>query len=641
MIQHRLDALAQSANSVLTDADIGSGYYLRQIKYAQIEADCKPNDWRQALAEIEQTLRKALDYGFTPAELQRAIKEFKAQLLKAVQKGQTRDSNALASNILSDLDDWRVYQSPNQRWQMLAPFLETITLSQIRQALKLTWNSDHRLLLVTGNADLASDTMLPTEQIKAAYLASWHEEVHPDKEKKTATFPYLPNPNASGTIVQRRHFKDMGIDQMTFANGFRVNLKPTRFKANQVKVALSLGCGEACEPVDLPGISKMTQAVVDESGFGALDRIELETALSGRLAEIEFDVREDMFLVKGVADKSELPLLFQLLYTFVKDPGVGQDARRLVLKRFDQEYKSMPHSAKGMFQLRVQNFLAGGDPRFGAPPLEQLQKRSNQEIKAWLESQMKLKTMELAVVGDFNPGEAEKLAALYFGSIKETGEKSAPGMATRKTGPEFPRGQSLHLTIASNIPKALVVVAFPTEDFWDIHRTRRLNLLAELFSERLRRRIREKMGAAYSPYAFSHSYRAYKGYGMIQIHVMVDPRQTEAVVEAIRHIADALADKAADADEFRRVLDPTLTYIKDLRQTNDYWLDNVLTGAGRYPQQLDWSRTIEKDYASITAKEIAALARRYLVWANAAVVIIVPENRAIASKNHESRILSR
>jgi zinc protease len=112
---------------------------------------------------------------------------------------------------------------------------------------------------------------------------------------------------------------------------------------------------------------------------------------------------------------------------------------------------------------------------------------------------------------------------------------------------------------------------------------------------------------------------------MIQIHVLVDPHQTDAVVEAIHQIADALAEEAADPDEFKRVLDPTLTYIKDLRQTNDYWLDNVLAGASRYPQQLDWSRTLEKDYASITAKEIVALARRYLVWANAAVAIIAPE----------------
>jgi zinc protease len=625
MIQHRLDVVTQSTNTVLTAARTDSGYYLRQIKYTQIEADCKPEAWRDALGEIERALRKALAFGFTPEEVQRAKKDYKAKMLKSVQEERTRDSNALAREILSDLDDQRVFQSPRQQLQMLAPYLEAITPAQIHQVLSQAWNGNHRLILVTGNADLSSGTLTPAEQIKDAFSVSCHAAVQPDKEKRPAHFPYLPQPLSSGTIVQRRYLKDLGIEQVTFGNGFSLNLKPTRFKENQVMAALSLGSGEASEPIDLPGLSKMTQAVITESGFGALDRIELEEALSGRLADIKFAVQEDMLLVKGEADSSELPLLFQLLHTFIKDPGYSQDARRLVLKRLEQEYESMPHSVDGMMQLKVQRFLAGGDSRFGAPAFAQLQQRSNQQIKAWLEGQMDLKTMELAIVGDFDSEKVVELAARYFGSLESFSGKVVPSMADRQRGPEFPRGQTLKLTVDSDIPKALVVVAFPTEDFWDIRRTRRLNVVAELFSERLRESIREKLGAAYSPYAFNHSYRAYKGYGMIQIHVLADPRQTDAIVEEIRHIAGELTVEKADPDEFKRVIDPTLTSIKDLRQTNAYWLNNVLAGVGRHPQQLEWSRTIKKDYASITSKEVAALARRYLVWDSAAVIVLTPE----------------
>jgi zinc protease len=624
IIQHRLDAVTQRPNTVLTAARTDSGYYLRQIKYTQIEADCKPEAWRRALGEIEQILRKALVFGFTSAELQRAKNDFKAQLLKSVQEERTQDSNALAREILSDLEDQRIFQSPRQQWQMLVPYLEAITPAQTHQALLQAWNCGHRLVLVTGNAALSSGTMTPVEQIKKAFSASCHVAVHPDEEKKTANFPYLPQPVSSGTIVQRRHLKDLGIEQVTFSNGFSLNLKPTRFKENQVMAALSMGSGESSEPIDLPGLSKMTQAVINESGFGALDRIELEAVLSGRLADIEFDVQEDMLLVKGEADSSELPLLFQLLYTFIKDPGYSQNAHRLVLKRLEQEYESMPHSVDGMMQLKVQRFLAGGDNRFGAPEFAQLQQRTNQQIKDWLEGQMHLKTMELAIVGDFDSERVVELAARYFGSLESFPGKVVPAMAGRQRGPEFPRGKTLKLSVASDIPKALVVVAFPTEDFWDIRRTRRLNMVAELFSERLRESIREKLGAAYSPFAFNHSYRAYKGYGMIQIHVLVAPRQTDPIVEEIRRIASELTVEKAAPDEFRRVLDPTLTYIKDLRQKNDYWLNNVLTGVGRHPQQLEWSRTIEKDYASITSEEVAALARRYLVWDNAAVIVLTP-----------------
>lgn len=624
MIQNRLDAMVQNPRSALTDADIGSGYYLRQIKYAQIEAECRPDAWLKALSEIEQALRKALKYGFTQLEMARVKNDFKAELLKAVQEESTRDSNYLVREILDDLNDWQVFQSPRQRADLFLPFLETVTLEQIHQALLDNWEPDQRLILVTGDADLRQGPVAPEEQIKSAYLQAKKAEVPPPAEKKLPEFPYLPEPVQGGQIVSHRRIQDMDIDQLEFSNGFHLNLKPTRFKDNQVVATLCFGSGEASEPADLPGLAKMTQAVVNASGFGTLNRTELESALSGRLAQAALEIREDMMSINGEAATDELPLLFQLLRTYVLDPGFRENARLLALSRFRQEYASLPHSVEGMMALKGKKFLAGGDQRFGAPPWEELQQRTLNQMKSWFESQMRLKTMELDIVGDFDVESAVALAARYFGSlqIRERKEKQTAGEL--RPGPVFPRGQRLALSVDTTISKALVLVAFPTEDFWNIQRTRRLTVMAGLFSERLREHIREKLGAAYSPYAFNHSYRAYKGYGMTQIHVLVDPRQADAITREIMYIAKDLAAEKSDADEFRRVLDPTLTHIKDLRQDNLYWLNSVLTGVSRYPQQLDWSRTIEKDYAAINADEIKTLANRYLVPNNAAVVILSP-----------------
>jgi zinc protease len=86
-----------------------------------------------------------------------------------------------------------------------------------------------------------------------------------------------------------------------------------------------------------------------------------------------------------------------------------------------------------------------------------------------------------------------------------------------------------------------------------------------------------------------------------------------------------LRRSVSDVDEFQRVLTPTLTYIKDLRQENGYWLDSVLTGASRQPEQLDWARSMESDYASVQMAEIAALARKYMRNERAAAIILTPQ----------------
>ena len=620
MVQKRLDAAIRRAKTVLTSADISSDYFLGKLRYSEISADCKPDQWKSAISEIENAIRRAVVYGFTPIELECARGDIRAQLLQAVKESNTRESKQLAQEIMSSLNDWHVLQSPRQRWDMLNPMLDTITLEEINGVFADTWSADHRLVLVTGNVNMDTGESSPEEQVLAAYNVSRQVAVLPPQNRTAAIFPYLPSPPVSGTVAERRSVPDLGIEQVVLSNGFSMNLKKTPFKENQVLIALSFGEGQASEPSDQPGLAMLTEAVVNESGFGKMDFLELEEALSGRLARVELSIREDMFIFKGEAASEELPLLFQLLYTHIHDQGYRESVRSLALKRFEQEYLALERSAEGAIPLKAETFLAGGDSRIGFPSVPQLQSCTVDDIKQWYGLQLSQAPMEMAVVGDIDPDAAVALAARYFGAMPE--RSFSPTQP--RPGPAFPAGQSLRLNVESQIPKAVVMVAYPTDDFWNIQRTRRLSVMADLFSERLRTNIREKLGAAYSPYAYNQSHRAYTNFGLTRIVVQVDPDQVGVIEKEVRKIADTLAGRGSDPDEFKRTLDPKLTYIKDLRQKNSYWLNSVLTSVSRYPQQLDWCRTFEDDYAAITAKEVAAFARKYLDNSKAATVIITP-----------------
>jgi zinc protease len=629
MMQKRLNQLLQKPSSLLTSAVVGGDYYLQHLKFAEIRAISRPEHWKESLSLIEQELRRALQYGFTEYELDSAKNQMRSTINQEIQQAGTRESRTLARQIISKLSAWQVIQSPQQNGDLFLPMLETVSVDAVNRIFTELWSADHRLILVTGNADLTAQPSAPEVQIREVYRASRGQQVQPYTDHPIASFPYLPDPQNSGDIAARERFNDLGIERIVFANGVQLYLKPTSFKANQVLAAMSFGGGHLSEPEDQPGLAKLTQAVLNESGFGGMDRIALEDALAGRLASTQLVVREDMFVVKGEAATSEIPLLFQLLYTFIQDPGLREDALRVSLKRFEQEQERLVHTTEGMMQLYGQRFLAGGDHRFGTPVWPELQQRTLGQVKQWFGSQLRHMPLELALVGDFDPEPVIALAARYLGALPK--RNSVRGDTNRR-GPVFPSGKSLSLAVDTEIPKALVVVAYPTEDFWKIGRTRRLAVTADLFSERLRQRIRERLGAAYSPYAYNYSSRSYPGYGLIKIVIQLDPGQVSDIIHEVRYIADRMAVQSADADEFQRILDPILTQIKDFRQTNGYWLNNVLTGVSRHPQQLDWSRSFASDYAGITAADINAMAHHYLDNAKAATVVIMPEK--IKSDGH-------
>lgn len=622
MMQNRLDEMVRHPDAVLTSAGVGSGYYLGRIRYSEMSGHTNAQNWEKALDDIEQALRKATLFGFTLAEFNCAKKGYKAELSKAIEEERTRESKTLAQEIMAGISNWHVVQSPSQKAQIILPALNDVTLEQANQAFNQIWSAGHRLVLVTGNTNLVPGSPSPVDRIVAAYASSHKAKVYPPAEKAVAVFPYLPQPTSPGVIIEREEIKDLGITMVRFDNGIQLFLKPTPFKENQILATLAFGHGEASEPADQPGLAKLTQAVMNESCFGSMDRMTFEEALAGRLAKTEFEVKEDMFAVKGEATPKELPLLFQLLRTFVLDPGFREESRQLSLKRFQQEHQRLRKSVEGVMTLKGRKFLAGGDHRFGTPEWHQMQQCTIDQMKCWIGPQLTNGSMELAMVGDFDVEQVIELASLYMGSLPK---RKAPRTVSPLSGPQFPKGKTLTLSVQTETPKALVVVAYPTEDFWDIHRTRRLSIMAELFSERLRQHVREQLGAAYSPYAYNHSYRAYKGYGMTQIFIQVEPKVAQIIVNEVQKIADQLRTRDAEADEFRRILDPILTHIKDLRQKNSYWLNSVLTGAARHPEQLEWARSFEQDYAAIRIEEISELAQKYLSNGNAATIILTPD----------------
>jgi len=627
MVKHRLDKLLMKPDTPFTSASINSGIFLNQIKYADITADCDPKNWKKSLSAIEQMLRQALTFGFSPPELERVKKDLLSELEESVKKASTRDSGALAREIISSLNTDRVFMSPRQEKELYTPIIDHVTAKDVNEFFKDIWAPGHRLLLVTGNAKLLSKD--PERKILDSYHESMHVTVAKSAGEKAAVFPYLPEPGTKARIIRTKSIHDLGITQVDFNNGVRLNLKKTDFKADQVLINISFGRGRSAEPPNLEGLALLTESVINKSGLGSLEKDDLERALAGKNTAVTFNVAEDRFSFKGETVSNEVPLLFQLLYAHMVDPGFRKEAYDLSLKRFSQRYKTLSRSINGAMVLSGSRFLAGGDHRFGIPDDDTFNSLTLEEIRSWLGPLMKNNDIEVSAVGDFDADAVIRLTARYFGSLPLHHMSDKP---TGSTHLIFPSGQSRTLSVQTKIPKGMIVVAYPTDDIWDISRTRRLSLLSEIVSDKLRVQIREKLGAAYTTFAFNRPSRAYPGYGVFQARVYVDPEQSDVMAEQVKKIVSNIEKDGVTQDELNRAQRPILTDIKDMLQRNSYWLDTVLAGSRMHPRQLQWSRSILKDYASITKETVTNFAKKYLKNNMAATIIVRPQQPKIPRK---------
>ncbi|MEZ4525482.1 MAG: insulinase family protein [Desulfobacterales bacterium] len=628
LLQNRLESLLRKPETPFTTASVDSGFYMKYYEYGYISAECSPENWEKSIHTLDQTLRSALEYGFSSGELDRVKKDWLAELDKAVKNTGTRESGFLARQIMRNLSENRIFQSPQQEKDLYEPVINALALEEVNQAFRDIWSRDHRMILVTGNADLKSLEMQPEDMILSVYEESTRMPVSAPAQEKIAQFPYLPEPEHEGRTASRNEIADQGIVQITFENGFRLNLKQTDFTDNEVLARLTFGSGQSSEPADKPGLGMLSHALINESALGALTSDELERALAGKNTRVRFAVSQEYFSFDAKSVSGESELMFQLLHAFVKDTGFREDACALTMERIAQKYQELSRTVDGSMPLFGNRFLADGDSRFGMPEYDQFRKLKSGDVQKWILGALEERPYELSVAGDFDPDTVITLAAKYFGTLPM---KTGDSAKARTDAPGFPAGKSLEIPVQSNIPKAMVRVTYPTDDMWNIGRTRRLSILARVYSDRLREVIREKLGAAYSPYAYNEPSRAYPGYGVFHAVITVSPDKAQDVVRELKDISAHMAEKGITADELQRAVEPALTGIKDMLRENTYWLNTVLTDCVRHPEQIDWSRTIAADYASISVADIAEMARTYLDNEKAAVIVASPAD-AVSEK---------
>ncbi len=177
----------------------------------------------------------------------------------------------------------------------------------------------------------------------------------------------------------------------------------------------------------------------------------------------------------------------------------------------------------------------------------------------------------------------------------------------------------------SDIPRAMAVVTWPTTDQSDIFEVRRLSVLGSVYSDRMRVEIRENIGEAYSPYAYNNSSDTYTDYGLFSAIVGVQPDKADMIQDILLEIGTDLADAGIDQDQLVRAIEPIKNQIEEYRRTNGYWLNSVLLRSQSDPIRLEWARSFEGFWETITVKQINDLARLYLKSDAAVKIQIQPE----------------
>lgn len=619
MVSRRLATLSQKPDAGFLGGAQQSDDFLQFARVGYLLLDTQPEQWRRALTVAETELRRALTFGFTQTELDEQKKDLLAHFQDANRAASTRESPALAEDIVRNLTEGRVFTNPDQDLREVTAILNLVTPQTTWEAMRGLWSNSAPLVLVAGPVKIDD----PETTIAAVYRGSQTQAVAPHEDDAVAKFAYTDFGPRS-PIVERHVTDVLEITQLRFANNVRVNLKRTSFEANNVLVAARIGGGRLDLPRDKPGLKQLADATLLAGGLRAHSIDEINRITAGRTVGLDFDVEDDAFVLSGRTVPADLQLELQLLAAYLVAPGYRPEALARFRQGLPQLYQSLDRTPMGVMQRDVMRFLRSGDPRFGYPGEPELASLSLEDLRTALQRPLSHGYLELSLVGDFDMDAAIEAVAKTFGSLPERDAIKSDYAGARLV--HFPDVRHLTAFAYDTVdPKALAVVYWPTTDFSRISEVRRLYVLAKVLGNRVLERVRNEQGLTYTAQGDHAPSHAFPGFGFLYALVVdAPPGKAREIAEEIRSIGTAIWRDGVTEDELVRARNPVVNDLKRLLQTNSYLLSAIVSGSQENPEKLTRARTSVAELSALTVDDLNAVARKYLAPDAALPVVIVP-----------------
>ena len=642
-----LDAIAQAIiNRRLEARARGGGSYL----YAQVQQDDVSRstdatfvsfaplseDWETALADVRGVIADAIGAAPTQEEIDREVAEFDIAFASEVEQASVLAGSKVADQLVQAVDIRETVASPQTVLDVFRNMRARFTPEEVLSHTRKLFEGDViRGVLVTpdsGDANVAALRMAMASEIapdSSARLAA-----------KTISFDELPPIGEPGQIVVDEPLGLLDIERVHFANGARAVLWANDAEPGRVTVKVRFGAGyRAFEPDDAPYVTLGEMALVS-SGLGELGQEELDRLATGRKMGFDFAIEDAVFTFSAQTRSDDVA---DQLYLFAAKLGMPRwDANPVMRAKAAAKlaYDTFATSPGGVLNRDLEYFLTAKDPRFATPDPAMMDQVTPEGFRKVWEPLLSQGPLEVLIFGDFDRAATVEALRRTFGALPVR-QGIDPQVAARV--PDFPgaEAETTVLTHRGDANQAAVAIAWPTGGGIErIRESRQLEILSQLFNNRLLDAMREKAGASYAPQVISDWPVDMNGGGKILALAQLQPEDVPVFFADANRIARDLATNPVGADELGRVTEPLRQLISRASTGNGFWLFN-LQGASFDGRRVAAMPTLLGDYSNTTPAIMQILAQRYLASRPGFKLAIIPEGQTLAEAIPQGRLPAR
>ena len=617
----RLQEISMKPDAPFLGAGMGSGEIgviptLNATTFVAMTQDGKLAEGFEAIyTEMEKVRR----YGFTQGEFERAQNDLMRRAERAYANRNDRRNGEFVQTYLNNYSKNTPMPDAETEWQLDSMLIKMINVEAVNGFAQQVIYPRNQVIVVTAPEKegivnpTAEELLAIREKVANAEIEAY--------EDNTVKEPLIPE----GTVLKGPPVKKtaqdvtLGTTEWTLANGVKVVVKPTTYKADEVRMSAVAKGGLSILSDEEFYMGEMMPAFNSMSGVGKFSATDLKKQLSGKSASVQPSVENYASAVNGYCSPKDLETMMQLLYLNFTQPRFDQNDYNTLMKMLRSQLDNVKSNPDYLMEEKFIDVAYGNNPRRQMISTEIIDKFSFEALPAiYRKLYPDANSFTFTIVGNVDLDALKPLVEKYIGSIPVS--KKAMTFADDKCAPV--KGDvTEEFTAPMQQPKVSVHYMFSGKMPYTLKDKAALTFLTQALNSRYLISIREEKGGTYGvQVSGSTEYIPDETY---KLDIRFDTNEEmadelrEIVMKEIREIAEN-GPKTEDIEKNREFM---LKSWKNSLEQNGAWMNYIQI---KYGSGLDYVADHEQAIRDLTNADVQALAKKILADGNLVKVVMRP-----------------
>ncbi|WP_418991171.1 M16 family metallopeptidase [Alistipes sp.] len=619
----RLQELAMQPDAPFLGAGMASGDVfgvIPSLDYTIFLAQTQDGKLLEGYEALLTEMEKMRRYGFTQSEFERA----QDNLMRSAERSYTNRNDRRNEEFVERyLDNFRKNSPmPDARteWQLDSMLIKSVNVDVVNNIAQKLITPTNQVIVVTAPAK--EGIVNPTEEqllsirdkVAAAEIAAYEDNTV--KEPLIAEDIVLKGSPVAKTTEDAA----FGTTEWTLANGVKVVVKPTKYKADEVRLSAVAKGGLSVLTDEEFYMGEIMPAFNSVSGVGKFSATDLKKQLSGKSASVQPSVENYASAMSGVCSPKDLETMMQLVYLNFTQPRFNADDYNRLVTMLRSQLENAKNNPDYLMEEKFMDVAYNNNPRRQMISLEQIDKFSFEQLPGiYSKLYPDANSFTFMIVGNVDLDTLKPLVEKYIGSIPAS--KTPMTFVDDKAAP-VKGAVTEDFRTAMQQPKVSVHYLFSGDMPYTLPNKIALTFLTQALNSRYLVSIREEKGGTYGVHVSgSTAYIPGETYKM-DIQFDTNEEMADELREIVMQEIEQIAQNGPKTEDIEKTREFLLKSWKNSLEQNGGWMNYL---QAKYGSGLDYVADYEQALRSLTNADVQALARKMLDDDNLVQVVMRPE----------------